>query len=112
MGRDTSSSHLIVHLAKMPKQITDIKTFLEIAGRKDASAARVKRTVVRKSSRSSSSSKKASSSGVATQTKFKIRCSKYVYTLVVEDAEKAEKLKNSLPPTLNVTEISSKVAKR
>ncbi len=46
------------------------------------------------------------------QTKFKIRCTKYVYTLVVEDAEKAEKLKNSLPPTLNVSEIGAKVGKK
>lgn len=32
------------------------------------------------------------------QTKFKVRCSRYLYTLVVDDAEKAEKLKQSLPP--------------
>lgn len=30
--------------------------------------------------------------------KFKVRCSKYLYTLVVVDPEKAEKLKQSLPP--------------
>lgn len=33
-----------------------------------------------------------------TQTKFKIRCSRYLYTLVVDDVDKAEKLKASLPP--------------
>jgi large subunit ribosomal protein L38e len=32
------------------------------------------------------------------QTKFKVRCSRYLYTLVVADTEKAEKLKQSLPP--------------
>lgn len=38
-------------------------------------------------------------SGVSKQqTKFKIRCSRYLYTLVVDDAEKAEKLQQSLPP--------------
>lgn len=31
-------------------------------------------------------------------TKFKIRCSRYLYTLTLTDAEKAEKLKQSLPP--------------
>lgn len=31
-------------------------------------------------------------------TKFKVRCSKYLYTLCVQDAEKADKLKQSLPP--------------
>ena len=30
--------------------------------------------------------------------KFKVRCSKYLYTLVVLDTEKADKLKQSLPP--------------
>jgi large subunit ribosomal protein L38e len=62
--------------------VTDIKQFLEIARRNDAKSARVKRTL-----------KKGS-----TQTKFKVRCSRYLYTLVVDDAEKAEKLKQSLPP--------------
>lgn len=31
-------------------------------------------------------------------TKFKIRCSKYLYTLSVKDSDKADKLKSSLPP--------------
>lgn len=30
--------------------------------------------------------------------KFKVRCSRYLYTLVVTDKEKADKLKQSLPP--------------
>ena len=30
--------------------------------------------------------------------KFKVRCSKYLYTLCVSDFEKADKLKQSLPP--------------
>ncbi|EPQ31025.1 uncharacterized protein PFL1_01214 [Pseudozyma flocculosa PF-1] len=76
----------------MPKQVTDIKNFLEIARRKDATAARIKRTI------------KAGK----TQTKFKVRCSKYLYTLVVDDAQKAEKLKQSLPPGLNVVEVGAK----
>lgn len=31
--------------------------------------------------------------------KFKVRCSKHLYTLALKDAEKAEKLKQSLPPS-------------
>lgn len=31
-------------------------------------------------------------------TKFKVRCSRYLYTLCVTDSEKADKLKQSLPP--------------
>ena len=32
------------------------------------------------------------------QTKFKVRCQRYLYTLVLKDSDKAEKLKQSLPP--------------
>lgn len=73
---------LLLLSLSQPKQVTDIKQFLEIARRQDAKSARVKKTL------------KAGS----TQTKFKVRCSRYLYTLVVDDAEKAEKLKQSLPP--------------
>ena len=31
-------------------------------------------------------------------TKFKVRCKRYLYTLCVTDADKADKLKQSLPP--------------
>lgn len=36
--------------------------------------------------------------GAKERTKFKIRCSRYLYTLALDDPEKAEKLKQSLPP--------------
>jgi large subunit ribosomal protein L38e len=84
----------------MPKEVTDIKSFIEICRRKDAScmfypnrplsicintddvftAARIKK------------------SSAANQTKFKVRCNRYLYTLVLKDNDKAEKLKQSLPP--------------
>ncbi|CAD6885043.1 unnamed protein product [Tilletia controversa] len=73
----------------MPQRIDDIKQFLSIARRKDARAIRIKKAVRPGS----------------TQTKFKIRASRYLYTLVVDDPEKAEKLKQSLPPGLNVQEV-------
>jgi large subunit ribosomal protein L38e len=31
--------------------------------------------------------------------KFKVRCHRYLYTLVLKDLDKAEKLKQSLPPS-------------
>ncbi|ATY63241.1 ribosomal L38e [Cordyceps militaris] len=40
--------------------------------------------------------------------KFKVRCQKHLYTLVLKDTEKAEKLKQSLPPTLLITDVSKK----
>ncbi|KAI9288946.1 60S ribosomal protein L38 [Umbelopsis sp. AD052] len=69
----------------MPKQVQDIKNFLEIARRKDAKSARIKKN--------------------ADSIKFKVRCSRYLYTLVVKDAQKAEKLRQSLPPALVVKDI-------
>lgn len=33
------------------------------------------------------------------QVKFKVRCQTHLYTLILKDAEKAEKLKQSLPPS-------------
>ncbi|KAI5831092.1 ribosomal protein L38e [Schizophyllum commune] len=75
----------------MPKEIRDIKQFIQIAMRKDATQARIKKTVPKK--------------GQKQQTKFKVRCSRYLYTLTVDDPEKAEKLKLGLPPGLEVREI-------
>ncbi|RPA85615.1 ribosomal protein L38e [Ascobolus immersus RN42] len=64
----------------MPKQVHDIKQFIEICRRKDATSARIKKNSAKN------------------QIKFKVRCHRHLYTLVLEDAEKAEKLKQSLPP--------------
>jgi hypothetical protein len=41
--------------------------------------------------------KKSRKSG-SQQIKFKVRCHRYLYTLVLKDADKADKLKQSLPP--------------
>lgn len=61
-----------------PRQILDIKNFLVTARRKDAHSVKIKKS--------------------STSTKFKVRCSKYMYTLVVTDQVKAKKLESSLPP--------------
>ncbi len=71
----------------MPKQITEIRQFLQIARRKDARSVKIKK----------------SKSG--TSTKFKIRCSTYLYTLIMPDKSKADKLKQSLPPSLQKKDI-------
>lgn len=65
-------------LPEQPKQINEIKDFLLTARRKDAKSVKIKKT-----------------KGV---TKFKVRCSRYLYTLCVTDTDKAEKLRQSLPP--------------
>ncbi|KAF5309971.1 hypothetical protein D9619_010465 [Psilocybe cf. subviscida] len=82
-----------------PKEIKDIKQFIKITQRKDASQARIKKIP----------SKVANGKA---QTKFKVRCSRYLYTLSVDDPEKAEKLQQSLPPGLTVIEIDNKPKKK
>jgi len=71
----------------MPKQVFEIKDFLIAARRKDARSVTIKKQ----------------NSG---SLKFKVRCSKYLYTLVVKDTEKADKLQKSLPPGLQRKSIN------
>ncbi|KAJ7198765.1 ribosomal protein L38e [Mycena pura] len=83
----------------MPKQIQDIKQFIEIARRKDAIQARIKKI-------------KAKTAGGKLRTKFKLRCSRYLYTLCLDDPDKAEKLRLGLPPGLVVVEVGKKPKKK
>ncbi|KAL6763159.1 putative 60S ribosomal protein L38 [Haematococcus lacustris] len=80
-----SRTSLSLGYSRMPKQINDIKDFLLTARRKDAKSVKIKK--------------------VAGRTKFKVRCSRYLYTLCVTDSDKADKLKQSLPPGLTVQEL-------
>ncbi|KAK6906936.1 hypothetical protein V866_005797 [Kwoniella sp. B9012] len=95
----------------MPQQVKDIKKFLEIARRKDATLARIKKTSI-KPPTGAALKTKAAKKAPTHVTKFKIRCSRYLYTLVLDDAEKAEKLKQSLPPGLKVEDITNKAPKK
>ncbi|XP_045145032.1 60S ribosomal protein L38-like [Echinops telfairi] len=70
----------------MPCKIEEIKDFLLTARRKDAKSVKIK---------------KKNKDNV----KFKVRCRRYLYTLVITNKEKAEKLKQSLPPGLAVKEL-------
>jgi len=72
----------------MPKYITDIRDFIQKARRKDAKSVKILKT--------------------KEMTKFKIRCSSFLYTLKVTDAEKADKITLSLPPGLVRKDIGKK----
>ncbi|GAB7333905.1 hypothetical protein MBLNU13_g06020t1 [Cladosporium sp. NU13] len=76
----------------MPREISDIKSFIEICRRKDASSVRVKKNADK-------------------QIKFKVRGSNDLYTLVLKDSDKAEKLKQSLPPSLTIVDTPKKNAR-
>merc|ERR1712183_952317 len=65
MGPINFQSSLDKSRFKMPKQINEIKDFLLTARRTDAKSVKIKKN--------------------KTNTKFKVRCSKYLYTLVIED---------------------------
>ena len=41
-------------------------------------------------------------------TKFKLRCSRYLYTLKIDDQSKAEKIRSSIKPEVKKIEISDK----
>ncbi|CAN0314612.1 large ribosomal subunit protein eL38 [Lethenteron reissneri] len=69
----------------MPRQIEEIKEFLLKARRKDAKSVKIKKN--------------------KENYKFKLRCSRFLYTLVIMDQEKADKIKQSLPPGLEVKEL-------
>ncbi|MCJ1323743.1 60S ribosomal protein L38 [Thelotrema lepadinum] len=75
----------------MPQEVSDIKRFIEICRRKDASSARIKRN------------KKTG------QIKFKVRGSRYLYTLSLKDSDKADKLKQSLPPGQSIWKLNELV---
>ena len=69
----------------MPKKINEIKDFMQIARRQGAKSVQIKKN--------------------KNNIKFKVRCSKYLYTLVLTDTDKADKLRLTLPPALEVKEI-------
>lgn len=68
----------------MPKQLFEIKDFLLTARRKDATKVTIKRNLKAKRK----------------NTKFKLRTKQYLYTLVVRNKEKADKIEQSLPVDL------------
>ncbi|GMM44867.1 ribosomal 60S subunit protein L38 [Pichia kluyveri] len=78
----------------MAREITDIKQFVELARRSDVKTATIKTNSVVKAN-----GKKVK------QTKFKVRGTKNLYTLIVNDEGKAKKLVQALPPSLKVTQI-------
>nr|XP_034347523.1 60S ribosomal protein L38-like [Arvicanthis niloticus] len=69
----------------MPWKIEKIKDFLLTARWKVAKSVKIKKN--------------------KDDEKFKACCSGYLYTLVITDKEKAEKLKQSVPPSLTVKEL-------
>ena len=107
-------------LCPQPRQITEIKDFLLTARRKDAKSVKVRVPRVGAGPRGARTrrgtpgrwcrplpaaagvhepaARRSQIKKTAGVIKFKVRCSRYLYTLCVADADKADKLKQSLPP--------------
>ncbi|XP_060035169.1 large ribosomal subunit protein eL38-like [Erinaceus europaeus] len=69
----------------MPRKIEEITDFLLMARHKDTKSVKIKKN--------------------KDNVKFKVWCSRCLYTLVITDKEKTEKLKQSLLPGLAVKEL-------
>lgn len=72
----------------MPREIKDLKEFLSICARKDARCVKVKKN--------------------KTETKFKVRCSRFLYTLVVNDKKKADKIQKSIHPSVKQVQVTAR----
>ncbi|CAD2221302.1 large subunit ribosomal protein L38e [Angomonas deanei] len=72
----------------MPREIKNLKEFLSICSRKDARCVKVKKN--------------------PKDTKFKVRCSRYLYTLVIHDKWKADKIEKSIHPTVKKITITAR----
>ena len=87
------SSKVYIHF-DMPREIKDLKEFLSVCSRKDARHVKVKTNV-----KAGSKSK---------LTKFKVRCSKFLYTFVVPDSKKAFKIRKSISPKLKQVDVTAR----
>ncbi|CAH8673279.1 unnamed protein product [Schistosoma rodhaini] len=81
-GSVTRGVSCLVFLLIMPRQVDNIKEFLHMTQRADAKSVKIKEN--------------------KDNVKFKIRCSRFLYTLVVVEKEKVGKIKRSLPPSIHI----------
>merc|ERR1711976_69904 len=80
---------------KMPKNIEDLKLFLQYLRGDDSKKIKsIAKSITIKTKNNS--------------TKFKLRCSRYLYTLKIDDQSKAEKIRSSIKPEVKKIEISDK----
>mmetsp|Transcript_101969 Transcript_101969/g.317807 ORF Transcript_101969/g.317807 Transcript_101969/m.317807 type:complete len:86 (+) Transcript_101969:37-294(+) len=79
----------------MPKEVKEIKEFLQRAHSKDAKFVKIMKAKAKNSVGKAKDKRKSKD-----KYKFKVRCSRYLYTLKLDDKAKAEKLQQSLPPQL------------
>merc|ERR1712000_719142 len=74
----------------MPREVQNLKEFLKICARKDARYLKIKKPTKpgTPSALTTANNKKAK----AAPTKFKVRCSRFLYTYTVADKKRAERI--------------------
>ena len=86
----------------MPREIKEIKDFLLKARRKDAKSVKIKKNADNVKFKVYRQNYCYDQGWPHSTFKLQVRCSRFLYTLKITDKEKAEKLKQSLPPGLQV----------
>ena len=81
----------------MPREVKNLKEFLQICARKDARYLKLKKPA-----------KAASATKAAAPTKFKVRCSRFLYTFQVADKKRADRILKSIHSNLKKIVISKK----
>jgi large subunit ribosomal protein L38e len=79
----------------MPREIKDLKEFIKIMRREKKHLPKAEKITIKKSKKTN-------------VTKFKLRTPKYLYTLMVNDVTKADKIMQSIPPNLKKEQPNQK----
>ena len=79
----------------MPREIKDLKEFIKIMRREKKHLPKAEKITINKSKKTK-------------VTKFKLRTPKYLYTLMVNDVTKADKIMQSIPPNLKKEQLNVK----
>ena len=90
----------------MPREVQNLKEFLKICARKDARYLKIKKPTKpgTPSALTTANNKKAK----AAPTKFKVRCSRFLYTYTVADKKRAERIQKSIHSNLKKVVITKK----
>jgi large subunit ribosomal protein L38e len=81
----------------MPKEIKDLKEFIKIMRREKKHLPKAEKITIKKNKKNS-------------VTKFKLRTPKFLYTLMVNDITRAEKIMQSIPPNLKKEQPNQKTS--
>ena len=91
----------------MPREVKNLKEFLKICTRKDARYLKIKKPS-KAAVATSTATKKKGAANKAAPTKFKVRCSRFLYTFSVADKKRAERIQKSIHSNLKKVVVTKK----